>query len=146
MKADSATALSLLATYGTIVSVIAVYHLFALQAWVQRCDQAVDNADMVLESTPATSIQRVHAASRCRSAARSLPLLQVSVILCAVSAVCMLTVAVAHNIQNVALLYTAGPVLGLALLLVVATVAAIARCEIQLRRRGQRLLGEADLL
>lgn len=108
MQRDSA--LSLVASYFTVASVLVVYHLFALQTWSQRVELAIIEGQGAL-LTPVHSLQRSVAASKCKYVLGGYPRVEVIGLSCALMFLAVLTLCAATYVSDVPLIYVAGPAL-----------------------------------
>lgn len=116
-------AISLIAGYIAIAAILTVYHLFALQSWSGRCEQAASTAEVVAKNTVSADIARLHAKADCEVARRSFPGFQLALVLGVLGFVTGLTADVAGRIHAAGDLLTLSPVLALDAVVVFATVA-----------------------
>lgn len=122
---DDGFAISLTAGYIAIVAILTVYHLFALQSWWQRCEQAASTAEVIARNTPTEDIQRLHAKAACEVARRGFPGFQLALVLAVLGFVTALTADVAGKIHEAGDLLTLSPVLALDSVVVFATLATV---------------------
>jgi len=132
-------AVSLIAAYVSAASVLAVYHLFALQYWVERCRQAESAATIVAETTTSDDLTRVTAREGCEAALQSYPWWQILGIIASLSAVALLGWNVSTLIGKISRLYTAVPLLLLDGVVVLSTLGATLRTRRAIHRTMARL-------
>jgi len=129
---------SLLAAYISIVSILAVYHMFALQSWVESCGTAEATADVVIATTTSDDLARLRSKASCEAALRRYPWSQIFGVLTVLALISALGISVALDVRTISFLYTGGPVCAVLAIVVFATVASTWRT----RRSIHRVLRE----
>jgi len=74
------TAIDLMAANYTVVGLILIYHLFAIQHWLGRLEDVTDDATSKVESQALTDVEATYLRSRCEQRLNSYPLVDVIIL------------------------------------------------------------------
>lgn len=99
---------SLLGGYYTALSVVIVYHLFSIQQWLDRVGQLEARASEVRQTTAVADIARTRVRSQCSLLLKRFPLIQILILLIAVTGVSYVAINLALY-MNYHYLYTVVP-------------------------------------
>jgi hypothetical protein len=121
----------------TAASVIIVYHLFALQTWLERVERVNEEAIVVEREAGPKDVRRSDIDQRLRRVVKEFPIVQLGIVATAVFVICALSLIAATR-GTLPLLFSATPIVALVLVLVASTFATWLR--------GRRIVCEARTL
>ena len=121
---DVSLATSLIGAYIATCSILAIYHLFAVQSWIQRCEAANSAAATVIATTMSNDLSRLRARMECEAVFRSYPWLQLIVVICSLGYISVLAQSIANDIKGLSAAYTVGPIYTLDAVVLFATIAS----------------------
>jgi hypothetical protein len=125
--------------YVSGASVLVVYHMFALQGWIQRCEVALAEGRLIQEGTTTDDLGRLRARSNCRAVQRSYPWVQLSAVTAALGYVTYLTIHVSRGIADLDAADLAGPIVVFDGLILLTTIGVTWRYLVALRRMMRAL-------
>ena len=137
---DTNVGAALVSMYVSGASVLVVYHMFALQGWIQKCETALSEAKGTLAVTTTQDIERLRAERACIAVQKSYPWVQLVAVAGSLAYVTYLTCRVTSRIDDLNAIYLAGPIVVFDGLLALTTVGAswhylrmLGRTRVQLR-------------
>ena len=124
-------------SYLAAISIVIVYHMFALQTWLESVTRAVDEAALVERDSAPEDLSRADASSRLSRVEADFPVVQLLIVGSAIFVLdTMAIVAATHG--SLAFWFWGMPIFVLLLVFVASTLAT--------RVRGRRMLDEARKL
>jgi hypothetical protein len=131
---------TVLGVYYTVASIIIIYHLTSLQAWLQRADDLDRDAAAAGLVTAVGDFARDQLKRRCEDHIRRFPWMQIVVLGIAIAALSWLAIDAATHIKGISKRYSIGPTVVLAGTFVVMTAGAKVQGSRRLRDAIQRLV------
>jgi hypothetical protein len=116
------------------VSLLVVYHMFALQGWIQRCEVVLAEGRVIHEGTTTDDLGRLRARSNCHAVQRSYPWVQLSAVTAALGYVTYLTIRVSRGVAHLDPADLAGPIIVFDALILLTTAGVTWRYLGALRR------------
>lgn len=127
------------AAYLTAMSIIIVYHLFALQTWLESVARVTDEVAVVERETAPKDLRRADVEARLTRVRRDFPKVQMLIVGVAIAAISVLALFAAR-LAPLDFVFWASPTVVLALVFVASTIATWIRGE-QLVADARKLLG-----
>ena len=125
--------------YLSALSILIVYHMFALQTWLESVGRASDDATTVESKSAPGDLERSDAGARLSGVERDFPLVQLLVVGVAVAVVGALALYAATK-SSLAFIFWGTPPIALLLVFVASTAATWFRGR-KILRGARRLLG-----
>ena len=136
---SSSDAIALLAGVYTSISIIVVFHMFALQLWLQDTQEIGRLAWDTDQRATAHSLERTDLLERVKIQRSAFPTVQLLLLGGAMVALCGLSIMLAFRAHTLPLYFTIGPTVVLLFVFVSVTVAIRTRGLMVLRDAGSQL-------
>ncbi len=117
----------------TAISILVVYHLFAMELWMSAVGSAVQEVREVAARPRLSEFDRAESLALLKQTNWRFPAVQTTLLLCAVAGLTYINLAAAARV-NVAKLFTVGPTLILDGVIFLATVGAVVSGTVRIRR------------
>jgi VIT1/CCC1 family predicted Fe2+/Mn2+ transporter len=136
MTLEPDAAMDLMAANYTVVGLVLIYHLFAIQHWLGRVEEAADHAISEYSVRPQGTIEIAYMRSRCNQNLKSFPLADVIILGALILALAVFSyIASCHAMTKAPQFLTLAPVVVMLLAFIIGSVLAW--------RRGAKKIREA---